>query len=137
MPTGAWFGRGLIARGGADFTTDVNISSGGVDIPVAVASSATTIVSHGAHFFSATTATYLLANPEVGREIYFFGGAATGTTHTVVINTTASLFMSSSGTASARQFAANGGFGLKVFGTSSGLYNVHALFGNVVFSSST
>ena len=137
MPSAQFFPRGLAVRGGADFTTDLNMSAGGVDVAISVASSGTDLVSYGVHYFSGTTATYLLDAPEVGRSVHFVGAGATGTTHTVVCDTTGVLYMSSSGSAAARQFAGNGGFGLEIVGSSAAVWTVIALRGNVVFSSST
>ena len=137
MPAGHYIPRGLVVRGGGDFTTDLNLSAGGVDEAVSVASSGTDLVSYGIHYFSGTTATYLLDAPEVGRVVRFVGAGATGSTHTVVCDTTSVLFMSSSGAAAARQFAANGGFGLEVVGSSAAVWAVLNARGNVTFSSST
>lgn len=125
MPGFAWFGRGILARGG-----------GYVDMLFS-ATSGTQLVSYGNHLFTDTTATYLLKDPVVGRPVAFFGTVATGTTYTIVCNTTATLIWSSSGAATGRQFAANGAFGCELVGTSSGAYAVLGTRGNVVFSSST
>ena len=153
MPDSHFFPRGISIRGGAfgirsvgsiatssevNAVGDVNISAGGVDLAVFNATSGTNLVSYGLHYTSGTTATFLLANPEVGRNVEFHALAATtGTTYTVVVNTTDTLISMSTGGFNARQFAVNGGASVTLSGLTTGLYSISATRGNAVFSSST
>ena len=153
MPDSHFFPRGISIRGGAfgirsvgsiatssevNAVGDVNISAGGVDLAVFNATSGTNLVSYGVHYTTGTTATFLLANPEVGRDVYFIAGAASsGTTYTLVLNTTDTLFFSSSGGTNARQLALNAGAGVHLAGLTTGIYGVLASRGNVVGASST
>lgn len=138
MPDAYFIPRQLRVRGGGNFTSDINLSAGGVDLAVFNASSGTNLVSYGYHYSTGTTATFLLSDPEVGRDVAFVAGAATtGTTYTVLLNNTATFFVSTSGGANARQIALNGGAGVHLVGLTTALYGVLANYGNTVGSSST
>ena len=153
MPDSRFFPRGISIRGGAfgirsvgsissssemNSVGDLNISAGGVDLAVFNATSGTNLVSYGAHYSSGTTATFLLADPEVGRTVEFHSlGATTGTTYTFVLNTTGTNIASATGGYNVRQFAMAGGAGTILMGLTTAIYGVVGVRGSVVFSSST
>lgn len=152
MPSREFFPRGIVVRGpviidgvgtiatssGINSVGDINISSGGVDLAVNNASSGTNLDSFGWHYSSGTTATFLLDNPEPGREVSFTSiSGATGTTYTIVVETTSVNIATSSGGQNGRQVALNGAAGVRLLGLTSGLYVSVGQYGNVVYSSST
>mgnify|MGYP001584764873 CR=1 FL=1 len=138
MPDAFFIPRQVRIRGGANLTSDINLSAGGVDLAVSNAATGTDLVSYGVHYTTQTTGTFLIDPPEIGRSVHIFAGAAaTGTTYTFIPDTTDVVFYSSSGGQNARALALNGSAAVEIVGITTALWGVLVRSGNVVGTSST